>query len=128
MKNIVLASLLGFGLISSAWATETVNIHERVNNAQAPAHQMQSAAAPVGIQGTAPRMAGMDQHEQAIIAHETMTNGSADAHQKMVESHQRMMGSQTVSPTGPSGNDSNLLIVFYVQIMPDDFVMQLHRF
>lgn len=25
MKNIVLASLLGFGLISSAWATETVN-------------------------------------------------------------------------------------------------------
>ncbi|MCV5419913.1 hypothetical protein OFN47_24595, partial [Escherichia coli] len=34
MKNIVLASLLGFGLISSAWATETVNIHDRVNNAQ----------------------------------------------------------------------------------------------
>ncbi|CSR33726.1 periplasmic endochitinase [Shigella sonnei] len=26
------------------------------------------------------------------------------------------------------GNDSNLLIVFYAQIMPDDFVMQLHRF
>ncbi len=29
---------------------------------------------------------------------------------------------------GQIGNDSNLLIVFYVQIMPDDFVMQLHRF
>ncbi len=29
---------------------------------------------------------------------------------------------------GTYGNDSNLLIVFYVQIMPDDFVMQLHRF
>ena len=29
---------------------------------------------------------------------------------------------------GANGNDSNLLIVFYVQIMPDDFVMQLHRF
>ncbi|NQE13871.1 Protein DsrB [Klebsiella pneumoniae subsp. pneumoniae] len=29
---------------------------------------------------------------------------------------------------GHPGNDSNLLIVFYVQIMPDDFVMQLHRF
>ncbi|UMK18141.1 acyltransferase [Klebsiella pneumoniae] len=28
----------------------------------------------------------------------------------------------------PAGNDSNLLIVFYVQIVPDDFVMQLHRF
>ncbi|EFJ8049055.1 colicin release lysis protein [Klebsiella pneumoniae] len=30
--------------------------------------------------------------------------------------------------TSSSGNDSNLLIVFYGQIMPDDFVMQLHRF
>ena len=29
---------------------------------------------------------------------------------------------------GKKGNDSNLLIVFYVQIMPDDLVMQLHRF
>ncbi|VED00449.1 protein rtcB [Escherichia coli] len=32
------------------------------------------------------------------------------------------------STIGSVGNDSNLLIVFYVQIMPDDFVMQLHRF
>ncbi len=29
---------------------------------------------------------------------------------------------------GAGGNDSNLLIVFYVQIMPDDLVIQLHRF
>ncbi|WP_447361093.1 restriction endonuclease subunit S [Escherichia coli] len=29
---------------------------------------------------------------------------------------------------GLPGSDSNLLIVFYVQIMPDDLVMQLHRF
>ncbi len=33
-----------------------------------------------------------------------------------------------VIPISILGNDSNLLIVFYVQIMPDDFVMQLHRF
>ncbi|SQK62323.1 outer membrane usher protein [Escherichia coli] len=33
-----------------------------------------------------------------------------------------------VAIEGKKGNDSNLLIVFYVQIMPDDFVMQLHRF
>ena len=33
----------------------------------------------------------------------------------------------TIQESG-TGNDSNLLIVFYVQIMPDDFVMQLHRF
>ncbi len=34
----------------------------------------------------------------------------------------------TVNILALVGNDSNLLIVFYVQIMPDDFVMQLHRF
>ena len=34
----------------------------------------------------------------------------------------------TESHVRRDGNDSNLLIVFYVQIMPDDFVMQLHRF
>ncbi len=33
-----------------------------------------------------------------------------------------------INITGIAGNDSNLLIVFYVQIMPDDLVMQLHRF
>ncbi|MCQ6541034.1 lauroyl-Kdo(2)-lipid IV(A) myristoyltransferase, partial [Escherichia coli] len=31
----------------------------------------------------------------------------------------------TIEIRPPMGNDSNLLIVFYVQIMPDDFVMQL---
>ncbi|CCQ04114.1 putative NAD(P)H dehydrogenase [Escherichia coli O5:K4(L):H4 str. ATCC 23502] len=35
---------------------------------------------------------------------------------------------QKLSVMYVAGNDSNLLIVFYVQIMPDDFVMQLHRF
>ncbi len=42
-----------------------------------------------------------------------------DKHSDKVNSHQHH---------GKVGNDSNLLIVFYVQIMPDDFVMQLHRF
>ncbi|GAB0592502.1 hypothetical protein MC04F15_36640 [Escherichia coli] len=35
---------------------------------------------------------------------------------------------KALSDNEKMGNDSNLLIVFYVQIMPDDFVMQLHRF
>ena len=34
----------------------------------------------------------------------------------------------SVNPLKLVGSDSNLLIVFYVQIMPDDLVMQLHRF
>ena len=39
-----------------------------------------------------------------------------------------LMLSFWLKENAPGGNDSNLLIVFYVQIMPDDFVMQLHRF
>ncbi|EOV67964.1 hypothetical protein A1U1_00195 [Escherichia coli KTE64] len=38
----------------------------------------------------------------------------------------RIVLKENIAPE--SGNDSNLLVVFYVQIMPDDFVMQLHRF
>jgi Cu(I)/Ag(I) efflux system protein CusF len=53
------------------------------------------------------------------------------------DSHGQMMDmsvkAEVIQGTGvvklvDMGNDSNLLIVFYVQIMPDDFVMQLHRF
>ncbi len=40
----------------------------------------------------------------------------------------RALADNGISMLGVPGNDSNLLIVFYVQIMPDDFVMQLHRF
>ena len=36
--------------------------------------------------------------------------------------------SPSVVASEKAGSDSNLLIVFYVQIMPDDLVMQLHRF
>ncbi len=39
-----------------------------------------------------------------------------------------VLWSAAFGAVGVVGNDSNLLIVFYVQIMPDDFVMQLHRF
>ncbi len=39
-----------------------------------------------------------------------------------------LLGPQIAYMLPEIGNDSNLLIVFYVQIMPDDFVMQLHRF
>ena len=43
-------------------------------------------------------------------------------------SENQTLKSATIKMYQILGNDSNLLIVFYVQIMPDDFVMQLHRF
>ncbi|MEW7002065.1 phage tail protein [Serratia ureilytica] len=59
-------------------------------------------------------------------------NGSIETKSGLTTPYATVMGSLTtkggVELFGTSGNDSNLLIVFYVQIMPDDFVMQLHRF
>ena len=49
-------------------------------------------------------------------------------HNFATESEARQALNEETDAQGATGNDSNLLIVFYVQIMPDDFVMQLHRF
>ena len=46
---------------------------------------------------------------------------------RVAELEQKLAAVQPTADT-KTGNDSNLLIVFYGQIMPDDFVMQLHRF
>ena len=53
----------------------------------------------------------------------------ADASHYFSDEFQPLLNTEgPVKYVRPDGNDSNLLIVFYVQIMPDDFVMQLHRF
>ncbi len=54
---------------------------------------------------------------------ENKTNVSIEFMHSSVEQERQAVISKLIA-----GNDSNLLIVFYVQIMPDDFVMQLHRF
>ncbi len=50
------------------------------------------------------------------------------AHQLKLLKDDFFASDQQAVAVADRGNDSNLLIVFYVQIMPDDFVMQLHRF
>ena len=47
---------------------------------------------------------------------------------RLIDFHKQKKLERLAARLGVIGNDSNLLIVFYVQIMPDDFVMQLHRF
>ncbi|WP_410315812.1 copper-binding protein [Klebsiella pneumoniae] len=124
---------------------QTMNMHDQVNNAQAPAHQMQSTSEKSAVQGDSMTMMDMSGHDQAAMTHEMMQNGNASAHQDMAEMHKKMMKSKPAASNETAksfsemnehekaavvheGNDSNLLIVFYVQIVPDDFVMQLHRF
>ncbi len=44
MKKILVSFVAIMAVASSAMAAETMNMHDQVNNAQAPAHQMQSTS------------------------------------------------------------------------------------
>lgn len=44
MKKILVSFVAIMAVASSAMAAETMNMHDRVNNACAPAHQMQSTS------------------------------------------------------------------------------------
>jgi hypothetical protein len=53
MKKILVSFVAIMAVASSAMAAETMNMHDQVNNAQAPAHQMQSSAEKVQFRETA---------------------------------------------------------------------------
>ncbi len=53
MKKILVSFVAIMAAASSAMAAETMNMHDQVNNAQAPAHQMQSSAEKVQFRETA---------------------------------------------------------------------------
>lgn len=72
MKNILIATAISLGMASSAWAAQT----------------------------TMPEM-HMSQHQQAVIAHDSMKNGNSDAHQKMADMHKQMMSDQTQNANKP---------------------------
>ncbi len=63
-----------------------------------------------------------------VYAAELMTKAEFEKVESQYEKIGDISTSNEMSTADAKGNDSNLLIVFYVQIMPDDFVMQLHRF
>ncbi|OSX81838.1 copper-binding protein, partial [Serratia marcescens] len=50
---------------SPAWAVETINMHDQVNNAQAPAHQFQTSANKRAVQGESMKMMDISGPEQA---------------------------------------------------------------
>ncbi|MBA1748532.1 hypothetical protein G9H22_20295, partial [Escherichia coli] len=58
---------------------------------------------------------------------ESLSEGTTAGYQQIHDGIIHLVDSARTETVRSVGNDSNLLIVFYVQIMPDDFVMQLHR-
>jgi hypothetical protein len=90
MKKILVSFIAMMAVASSAWAAETMNMHDQVNNAQAPAHQMQSSAEKVQFRESM-KMMDMSGHDQAAMSHEMMQNGNSAAHQDMAEMHKKMM-------------------------------------
>ena len=91
MKKILVSFIAMMAVASSAWAAETMNMHDQVNNAQAPAHQMQSSAEKSAVQGESMKMMDMSGHDQAAMSHEMMHSA---AHQDMAEMHKKMMKSK----------------------------------
>ena len=91
MKKILLSFAAIMTVASTAMAAETMNMHDQVNNAQAPAHQMQSSAEKSAIQGDSMTMMDMSSHDEAAMSHEMMQNGNSAAHQDMAEMHKKMM-------------------------------------
>ena len=94
MKKILVSFIAIMAVASSAMAAETMNMHDQVNNAQAPAHQMQSSAEKSAVQGDSMTMMDMSSHDQAAMSHEMMQNGNSAAHQDMAEMHKKMMKSK----------------------------------
>ncbi len=77
---------------------------------------------PIVMEARAELTSAQSRIEQASSAHWPVV--TATGSKLLSQSHRYSYDYDTED----IGNDSNLLIVFYVQIMPDDFVMQLHRF
>ena len=94
MKKILVSFVAIMAAASSAMAAETMNMHDQVNNAQAPAHQMQSSAEKSAIQGDSMTMMDMSSHDQAAMSHDMMQNSNSAAHQDMAEMHKKMMKSK----------------------------------
>ena len=94
MKKILVSFIAMMAVASSAMASETMNMHDQVNNAQAPAHQMQSSTVKSTVEGESMKMMDMSGHDQAAMSHEMMQNGNASAHQDMAEMHKKMMNAK----------------------------------
>ena len=75
MKKILVSFIAMMAVASSAWAAETMNMHDQVNNAQAPAHQMQSSAEKSAVQGESMKMMDMSGHDQGKRAARTVLTG-----------------------------------------------------
>ncbi len=91
--------------------------------------KMVSRITAIGLAGVAICYLGLSGY---VWYHDNKRSKQADVQASAVSENNKVLGFLREKGCDychtPSGNDSNLLIVFYVQIMPDDFVMQLHRF
>ncbi|KAA1140318.1 copper-binding protein, partial [Citrobacter portucalensis] len=99
MKKILVSFVAIMAVASSAMAAETMNMHDQVNNAQAPAHQMQSTSEKSAVQGDSMTMMDMSGHDQAAMSHEMMHNGNSAARQDMADMHNKMMKSKPAAAT-----------------------------
>ncbi|AOV96896.1 silver-binding protein SilE [Edwardsiella hoshinae] len=95
MKPVIYTTLLMLGLSSVSWASDTVDIHQQVDNAQSAAHQRLSSAPKPPAPALGHAITALDEHQRAMIAHQAMDNGSASAHQQIIQYHKRRHDAET---------------------------------
>ncbi|WP_413728134.1 copper-binding protein [Sodalis sp. RH19] len=102
MKKNLITLAVAMIFASSAWAAETVDVHDQINNAQAPAHQMMSSKQDAAIQGTDPKTMDMDEHGKAALSHENLKNSNSPVHQSMAEMHKKQIKNKAPGDTATS--------------------------
>ena len=104
MNRIILITLLSAFSIGTSFANTTeqaLNAHRFVNNASAVSHvnaSVHKESSTSVNKNRAKSFSEMNDHERAIVAHSFMNNSSSYAHQKIIESHKKMLALEENKP------------------------------
>ncbi|CAI1781678.1 Silver-binding protein silE precursor [Serratia grimesii] len=109
MNRIILITVLSTLSIGTSFANtseQALNAHKFVNNASAVSHVNASVHKEVN-KSRAKSFSEMNEHERAIVAHSFMNNSNSYAHQKIIESHKKMLAQEENKPDPVSYSDLN---------------------
>lgn len=113
MNRIIIITLLSALSIGTSFANtseQALNAHKFVNNASAVSHVNASIHKEDSVsvnKSRAKSFSEMNEHERAIVAHSFMNNSSSYAHQKIIESHKKMLAQEENKPDPVSYSDLN---------------------
>lgn len=113
MNRIIIIAMLSTLSIGTSFANtseQALNAHKFVNNASAVSHVNASVHKEDSVSVNKSRVTSfseMNEHERAIVVHSFVNNSSSYAHQRMIESHKKMLAQEENKPDPVSYSDLN---------------------